>query len=160
MLLLLVILNKARAFLFKEFIMTIIIKQMLAVAALSAMVSFAQADTLYDDLGGQQGVANIVDDFITEISFDKNIYPFFKNTDIERLRIKLQEQFCMVSNGPCEYTGDTMEAVHAGMQIDKSQFNRVVELLQNAMTSQGVSYADQNRLIQRLAPMRPAIIHR
>ena len=107
--------------------MTIIIKQMLAVAALSAMASFAQADTLYDDLGGQQGVANIVDDFITEISFDKNIYPFFKNTD---------------------------------MQIDKSQFNRVVELLQNAMTSQGVSYADQNRLIQRLAPMRPAIIHR
>ena len=99
--------------------MTIIIKQMLAVAALSAMVSFAQADTLYDDLGGQQGVANIVDDFITEISFDKNIYPFFKNTDIERLRTKLQEQFCMVSNGPCEYTGDTMEAVHAGMQIDK-----------------------------------------
>jgi len=66
----------------------------------------------------------------------------------------------MVSKGPWEYTGDTMEAVHAGMQIDKSQFNRVVELLQNAMTSQGVSYADQNRLIQRLAPMRPAIIHR
>ena len=137
-----------------------IVKQFVVVAALLNLVAFVQAETLYDDLGGQQGVANIIDDFIVEISFDKNIYPFFKNTDIERLRSKLQDQFCMVSNGPCEYSGDTMEAVHAGMQIDKSQFNRVVELLQNAMTNQGVSYADQNRLIQRLAPMRADIIHR
>ncbi|TNC91538.1 MAG: hypothetical protein CSH36_09170 [Thalassolituus sp.] len=79
---------------------------------------------------------------------------------MKRLREKLEEQLCMVSDGPCEYTGDSMEDVHAGMQITTGEFNRVVELLQNAMNQAGVAYPVQNRLIKRLAPMRPEIIHR
>ena len=120
----------------------------------------AMATTLYDDLGGKEGIAVVVDGFINEISYDQNIVKFFAQTDIKRLREKLEEQLCMVSDGPCEYTGDSMEDVHAGMQITTGEFNRVVELLQNAMNQAGVAYPVQNRLIKRLAPMRPEIIHR
>lgn len=120
----------------------------------------AMATTLYDDLGGNEGIAVVVDGFINEISYDQNIVKFFAQTDIKRLREKLEEQLCMVSDGPCEYTGDSMEDVHAGMQITTGEFNRVVELLQNAMNQAGVAYPVQNRLIKRLAPMRPEIIHR
>ncbi|TNC89913.1 MAG: group 1 truncated hemoglobin, partial [Thalassolituus sp.] len=93
----------------------------------------AMATTLYDDLGGKEGIAVVVDGFINEISYDQNIVKFFAQTDIKRLREKLEEQLCMVSDGPCDYTGDSMEDVHAGMQITTGEFNRVVELLQNAM---------------------------
>ena len=118
------------------------------------------AGSLYDDLGGEKGIATVVDFFITEISFDPAIYPFFSNTDADRLRRTLNEQFCYVSDGPCVYTGDSMEAVHANMHITKGQFDRVVELLQTAMDKADIPFAAQNRLLKELVPMRPQIIER
>ena len=137
-------------------------KTMMKVTLVSLALSspLAGASTLYDDLGGKEGVAVVVDGFINQISYDQDIVKFFAKTDIKRLRSKLEEQFCMVSDGPCEYTGDSMEDVHTGMQISTGQFNRVVELLQKAMTDAKVPYTVQNRLIERLAPMRSGIIHR
>ncbi|MEC7547176.1 MAG: group 1 truncated hemoglobin [Pseudomonadota bacterium] len=121
--------------------------------------SSATAANYYEELGGQNGVEEIVDNFINEISFDPDIVTFFEGTDINRLREKLIEQFCMESGGPCEYTGDSMRDVHTGMNISKGQFNRIVELLQAAMDKAGTPQTAQNRLIRSLAPMRPDIIH-
>ncbi len=138
------------------------IKKLIYIAALfSALTCFnvAQADGYYQELGGKAGVEKIVDNFINEISFDQNIVKFFEGTDIKRLREKLIEQFCHESGGPCEYTGDSMKDVHAGMDITKAEFNRVVELLQAAMDDAGTPQTAQNRLIRSLAPMRPDIIH-
>ncbi len=139
------------------------IKKFTCTAALIAGLSWlnvAQADGYYQELGGKEGVEKIVDNFINEISFDQKIVKFFEGTDITRLREKLIEQFCHESGGPCEYTGDSMKDVHAGMQITKAEFNRVVELLQAAMDDAGTPQTAQNRLIRSLAPMRPDIIHR
>ena len=138
------------------------IKKLIYIAALFASLAcfnVAQADGYYQELGGKEGVEKIVDNFINEISFDQNIVKFFEGTDINRLREKLIEQFCHESGGPCEYTGDSMKDVHAGMNITKAEFNRVVELLQAAMDDAGTPQTAQNRLIRSLAPMRPDIIH-
>jgi hemoglobin len=131
----------------------------LALIGLS-LSSQANDDDLYQDLGGKAGIEAIVDGFVTEISFDQEIYPFFKDSDIGRLREKLVEQFCMLSHGPCEYSGDSMKDVHAGMHITSGQFNRTVELLQASMDKNDIPFAVQNRLIKLLAPMRPDIYHR
>lgn len=128
--------------------------------SLQASDANADQDSLYYDLGGQAGIEAIVDGFITEISFDQEIYPFFKDSNISRLREKLIEQFCMLSNGPCEYTGDSMQDVHRGMNITSGQFNRTVELLQASMDKNNISFPLQNRLIKLLAPMRPDIYKR
>ena len=95
------------------------IKKLTCIAALFtglACFNVAQADDYYQELGGKEGVEKIVDNFINEISFDQNIVKFFEGTDITRLREKLIEQFCHESGGPCEYTGDSMKDVHAGMR--------------------------------------------
>ena len=117
-------------------------------------------DTLYERLGGAEGISVVVDHFIDEISFDRRIYPFFKDSDIERFRNKFSEQLCAVSDGPCIYSGDDMPTVHTGMNISETDFNRVVELLQKAMADSGIPYTDQNRLLQRLAPLRGEMLHR
>lgn len=118
------------------------------------------ADTLYDQLGGKEGVAEIVDNFITQISYDPQIYPFFSKTNVPRLREKLEEQVCMLSDGPCAYTGDSMEQVHTNMHISTADFNRTVELLQAAMDDADIPFTVQNQLLKLLAPMREEIIKR
>lgn len=117
------------------------------------------SSTLYDDLGGMPVIEKITDNFINEISYDQQIAQHFKDTKIDRFREKLIEQLCNVSDGPCQYSGDSMLDVHQKMNITEAEFNRTVDLLVNAMNQAGVPHRVQNRLLARLAPMRPDIIY-
>jgi hemoglobin len=120
----------------------------------------APDDSLYQALGGQAGINRVVEGLLYRIADDKRIVHHFADTDILRLQEKLQEQFCVEAGGPCEYTGDSMAEVHAGFAITESDFNALVEDLIAAMTAEGISVPTQNRLLQRLAPMRGDIIYR
>jgi hemoglobin len=117
-------------------------------------------DSLFQALGGKTGIEGIVGEFIFRLGQDSRVAHHFAKTDLDRLRDKLVEQFCAESGGGCTYTGDTMEKVHTNMKINEAQFNAVVEDLQAAMTARSVPAPVQNRLLRRLAPMRPGIIHR
>jgi|TARA_R110001599_G_scaffold57631_2_gene158592 hemoglobin len=117
-------------------------------------------DTLYRTLGGQPGIERIVEGLLINIADDERIVSHFVDADIDRLFEKLVEQICVESGGPCEYTGDSMEDSHAGMDITEGDFNALVENLITAMTEEGVPVTAQNRLLKRLAPMRESIIYR
>ncbi len=115
--------------------------------------------TLYDDLGGQAGIDAIVDNFIKGIAADPEILPYFVDSHVSRFREKVTEHFCHISDGPCQYTGDNMVDIHIGMDINENHFNRVVDLLYNAMEQENIPHRIQNRLIARLAPLRKDIIY-
>ncbi len=127
--------------------------------ALSGCQLLPPSSTLFDDLGGLPVIEKITDNFINEISYDQQIARHFQDTKIERFREKLIEQLCHVSDGPCAYSGDSMLEVHRKMNISEAEFNRTVDLLVNAMNQAGVPHRVQNRLLARLAPMRPDIIY-
>ncbi len=117
-------------------------------------------DRLYQALGGEAGIVRIVDGLLINISDNPKIVHHFVDTDIERLRKMLIEQFCHEAGGPCEYTGDSMVDSHAGMNITESDFNALVEDLIAAMEAENIPVTAQNRLLARLAPMRGDIIYR
>lgn len=116
--------------------------------------------TLYEQLGGETGVASIVDNFINEISFSPVIFKHFEKSDQQRFRTKLIEHLCELSSGPCRYTGDSMQEIHKNMQITESEFNQTVDLLINAMNKANVPHTTQNRLLARLKALRQDIIYR
>lgn len=117
-------------------------------------------DSLYRDLGEQAGITRIVEGMLLNIAADPRIVRHFEKIDIVRLRDKLVEQICVEAGGPCTYTGDSMEESHKGQHLTPSDFNALVENLQDAMTAEGVSIPAQNRLLARLAPMRAQVIDR
>lgn len=117
-------------------------------------------DSLYQSLGGQPGITRIVEGMLLNIADDPRIVAHFREVDIERLRDKLVEQFCVEAGGPCRYTGDSMEESHKGLALTPSDFNALVEDLQLAMEREGVPVTAQNRLLARLAPMRGQVIDR
>lgn len=122
---------------------------------------FAQpvmAATLYEDLGGKDGVAKVVDEFIAQVAADTRINSFFKNTNIDHLKAQLNNQLCAATGGGCQYTGRDMVSTHAGMGVTTAHFNALAEDLQMAMTQQGVSSSTQNKLIAKLAPMQRDIV--
>lgn len=117
-------------------------------------------DSLYRELGEQAGITRIIEGMLLNIAADPRIVRHFENIDIERLRDKLVEQICVEAGGPCTYTGDSMEESHKGQNLTPSDFNALVENLQEAMSAQNVPMPAQNRLLARLAPMRAQVIDR
>ena len=116
--------------------------------------------TLYDALGGRDGVALLVDGFLNRVADDDRIVETFAGANVPRLRRLLEEQFCQVSDGPCDYTGGTMQETHRGMGIREGEFNALVEDLIEAMEALNLPVATQNRLLARLAPMHRDIVGR
>lgn len=129
------------------------------IAALAGCSSAPVRDaTLYDQLGGKDGIAMLVDGFLTRVADDYRIIDTFAGSNVPRLRRLLEEQFCQVSDGPCEYTGGSMEETHRGMGIRESEFNALVEDLVDAMEAMDLPVATQNRFLARLAPMHRDIV--
>lgn len=126
--------------------------------AMSAAPAWAQG-TLYDDLGGQEALVRMVDDAIDRSINDPRIGHTFSESNIPRVKRLIVEQLCDISGGPCNYSGQTMEASHRGLHLDTSDFNALVENLQDAMEAEGVPFRTQNRLLALLAPMHDEVIN-
>ncbi len=119
-----------------------------------------QQQSLYEELGGAEKVNQIVENFVIQIETDPTILPYFEGSDIDRFVEKLSEQICALTGGGCVYSGDTMEHVHAGMNITEADFNRTVDLLIRAMDAADIPHRSQNKLLKVLAPTRKEMLYR
>jgi hemoglobin len=109
---------------------------------------------------GQAGIARIVDDLVATNQADPRISDIFKGQDMVRLRRTLKEHFCYLLNGGCQYSGRDMAASHTDLGIQAKDMNALVENLQAAMRRERVSFASQNALLSKLAPMKRDVVTR
>ena len=118
----------------------------------------ATGDSTYQGLGGQSGIKKIVGTFVPMVLADPRINESFKDTDLKNLSMRLEEQLCELSGGPCKYKGKDMKEIHDGLNITNAQFNALAEDLQAAMDKHGVAPAVQNKLVAKLAPMQKDVV--
>jgi hemoglobin len=116
-------------------------------------------DSLYRQLGGQDGLVKLMDDFMVRLLADPRMQPFFKDVNQAHVKAELVTQFCEVSGGPCKRSGPNMKQVHDGQDITKANFNALVEVLQQSMDARGIAFGAQNRLLAQLAPMHRDIVN-
>ena len=115
-------------------------------------------DQLFKTFGEKPGLTRLMDDFMIRLLADPRTGSHFKNANQQHLKLQLVEQFCMVTGGPCVYKGGDMKSVHGNLDITKSAFNALVEVLQLSMDAQGIAFGAQNQLLAKLAPMHRDII--
>lgn len=121
--------------------------------------SFADK-TLYEKLGGETGVEAITKDMLSISLKDPRILHTFSESNIERLEKLLIEHLCHLTDGPCEYTGQTMVRAHNGLGIRSKHFHAMTENLQKAMDKNDVPFRTQNKLLALLAPMHNDIVEK
>lgn len=123
-----------------------------------ALPARAADDALFRALGGKAAIRTVMHDFVPRLKADARIGHFFKDTKAQHLADQLTDQVCQVSGGPCVYDGPTMKESHAELEITRADFNRLVEILQETMTTHGIAFPTQNALLARLAPMHRDIV--
>ena len=118
----------------------------------------APADQLYQSFGEKAGLVLLMDDFMARLLADPRTGPHFKPADQQRVKEQLVEQLCALSGGPCIYKGADMQSSHANLDIKKSDFHALVEVLQQSMDAKGIAFREQNKMLALLAPMNRDII--
>ena len=115
---------------------------------------------VFDEFGGKPGLVAIMNDFMDNLVADPRTHPYFANADRDHIKAELVDQFCVILDGPCTYTGKDMAKAHQNLGINYAAFNALVEDLQKAMDKHHVPFRAQNKLLAKLAPMNKAIITR
>jgi hemoglobin len=121
-------------------------------------VADAPSTALYERLGGQAGVAAISGALIDRVAADPRMGQSFKDSDLDRIKRLLAEQLCDLSGGPCRYSGDSMQEVHAGHHISEADFYGMVETLRSILKERHVDIAATNELLRLLAPMKRDVV--
>jgi hemoglobin len=121
----------------------------------------APAAPLYDRLGRKDAIAAVVKDFVEQrVAKDARINGLFAHADLPGLEMKLVEQICEVTGGPCKYTGlyKDMRTAHAGLAIKDADFTALVEDLTASLQQFHVAAAEQQELLAALGKMHDDIV--
>jgi len=114
--------------------------------------------SLYVRLGGATKIASVVEEFLTNVAADRRINGRFATADLAKLRGHLIDQLCMITGGPCVYTGRDMQSAHAGMHITRGEFNALMEDLVAALDRLKVSPQEKGQLLGLIDAMKRDII--
>jgi hemoglobin len=127
----------------------------------ASMEPAKQSPTLYQRLGGREGIAMVVGDFVAFAAADTRVNARFKDLkppDVEKLKSHIADQVCEAAGGPCAYLGRDMKTSHAGMKITEAEWNATVEDLVKALDKNKVPEKEKQELLGLLAPMKKDIV--
>ena len=130
----------------------------LLVVGCAGSASTRGGDDLFEALGGMPRIERFISAAVTHASTDPMIGDLFMDSDLIETTRLLAEQVCELAGGPCQYSGRSMEEAHSGMDIRPGEFNRLVEILQDAMRVEGVPLSAENRIIERLARLQGQVV--
>jgi len=136
----------------------------LALMVASTSPAFGQPQrTLYERLGGYNGISPVVDNFADRLFADPTIGKYFvgMGTDTrEGFKQKNKNLVCNVTGGPCKVISRPAKTVHAGLGITDAYFNIVVGHLSEALDKYKVPAAEHKELMAIIATLRKDIVER
>lgn len=146
---------------------------MKAVHLLTVLVAFTGAcatspalsaeKSLYERLGGYDGIAAVSDDFLGRLEHDGKLGRFFvglSDDSIGRVRQHVVELVCFASGGPCIYTGRDMKTSHKGLEITGEDWKRMLSLFGETMKAKHVPEKEQKDMAAVVGPLEKDIVEK
>jgi hemoglobin len=121
----------------------------------------SQLQSLYEKIGGEEAVAEVVDYFYEELVLkDETVQHFFENTDIKKQKQHQTKFISFALGGPKQYTGKSMAKAHEGMNIQPEHFNAIATHLHDALAHYGVDESDIGQALEKVAALKDDIIYK
>jgi hemoglobin len=141
----------------------------------------AQAEgklALFDRLGGEKGIAAIVDDFTARAIADprvdwdrasgakkglfarQNASPEWRPTpdNVATLKKHLVQFLSLTTGGPAKYEGKEIKTVHANMKISNPEFDAAIGDLKVSLDKLQIPNKEQKELLAIVESTRPEIV--
>jgi hemoglobin len=118
----------------------------------------AASQSLFERLGGQEGLEAVVDALLVNIGADSRIKHYFNNLNQVRFKANNVAFLCEKTGGPCSYTGAEIKRVHKSLQITSEDFDAMMEDIGKTLDEKGVAEADKKELMDILASYKADIV--
>jgi truncated hemoglobin YjbI len=113
--------------------------------------------TLFEELGGEPALREIIDRFVDRIFDDVMIGFFFRNASRERVKAKEYEFAAGHLGANVEYTGRPLSQAHAPHRIMGGQFMRRQQILKETLREFQVPDAIERHWLDHTAKLMPVI---
>lgn len=97
------------------------------------------AETLYERLGGAEGIAAIVDDVVDRHAVNPALAPRFAGKDLPRIKRLGTRFFCAGTGEPQPRTVADLWAAYAGIAMNEREFLATLDDLVAALDDHGVA---------------------
>jgi hemoglobin len=114
--------------------------------------------TLYERLGGTEGITRIANDVVDLHARNPRIATRFAGVDLPALKKAAAAFFITGTGGPSVYEGRDMLAAHQGMNIDHAEFMAVLDDALEALEKNGIGRREQEEVLFVLYSMRGQIV--
>lgn len=120
--------------------------------------------TLYERLGGEQGIAALVDDIVAAHLANPVIKARYLplTEDPQRMETAtrhLREFLSAGTGGPAEYTGQSMVDAHRGMNVSAGEYMAATDDILNTLEKHGIDDPTRNQILGIVWSLKPEIVH-
>ncbi len=132
--------------------------------AYSQSGSVSEEKSLYERLGGLEGISLVVSDFVDVFIQDQVIMsnPRVKERKTPEsapyIKYQVTTMVCQATGGPCEYTGLDMREAHKGLNVSDSEWDRMVEIFAETLAKHNVPERETQELFGILGPTKDDIV--
>ncbi len=117
--------------------------------------------TLYERLGGYDGITGFVNDLLPRLKSDSQIGRFWQNRGddgIKREKQLLIDYLCSSAGGPVYYTGRDMKLSHEGMKINESDWSVFLGHAGNTMAALSVPQQERDDITAFVLSLKDDIV--
>ncbi len=118
-----------------------------------------ETQTLYERLGGKDGVTSIANDMVDLHMQNPNLNARFKNSDVAALKATVRDFFAAGIGGPQEYKGKDMRAAHEGMNVSEQEMLAVFDDAMKALDRNGAGQREKDEVLAILYSLKDEILH-
>jgi hemoglobin len=117
-----------------------------------------QKAPLYDRLGREPGLREIVDDVIDRIADNPFLEYYFHAVDKGRIKLLAYEYFSMRMGGPDQYTGPELHNAFYSMNVRPEEYDYALDDTLFILDEKGIGQPERNEIISILEELRGDVI--
>jgi truncated hemoglobin YjbI len=117
-----------------------------------------QKAPLYDRLGREPRLREIVDDIIDRIAENPFLEHYFHDVDKGRIKILAYEYFSMKMGGPDPYTGPDLHSTFFSMNVRPEEYDYALDDTLFILDEKGIGQPERKEIIAILEDLRADIV--
>jgi len=115
-------------------------------------------NTLFERLGGEQGIRKISSDVVDLHTKNSSISARFASSDLTQLKETVAKFFISGSGGPQIYEGKDMRTAHQHMNISDHEYMAAVDDVMSALTMNDIGDREKGEVLFIFYSLRPDVV--
>jgi hemoglobin len=114
--------------------------------------------SLYERLGGTEGITQIASDLVEIHMANPSISPRYADSDVAAVKNGAATFFIAGTGGPHVYEGKNMLETHRGMNISGEEFLAVLDDVLAALQKNGIGQREQEEVLYVMYSMKLEVV--